>query len=105
MASICWTEKALDDLERIDQWREERLDLPPVAPALVALIDRYFAQVDLSLHRPGSPVQVQGETIGLLMLLLRLKRTDPYRLFYRPVRAENIAEVRRVRHPRQGPLP
>lgn len=104
MARIRWTEKALDDLERIDQWREERLDLPPVGPALVTLIDRYFTQVDLSLYLPGTPVQVQGELISLHMLLLRLKRTDPYRLFYRPIRQENLAEIRRIRHPRQGPL-
>lgn len=101
MASVRFLRKALADLERLDLWREEELELPPVGPALVILIDQYFAKVDLDEFRPGAPVEVAGEPTGLLLIHVRIKRSQPFKVFYRPVPGENLAEIRRVRHPRQ----
>jgi hypothetical protein len=56
----------LDDLDRLDQWRESDLSLPSISPAIVVLIEDYFARVDLSQMRPGSPVVVAGEPTDLL---------------------------------------
>lgn len=104
MASVEWRRKALDDLERLDRWREEDLDLPPVGAALIVLVDQFFAKVDLGTYRPGAPVEVQGEPADLLLVLLRVKRSEPYKLFYRALPDEDVVEVRRVRHPRQKSL-
>ena len=68
MAGVRWRRKALDDLDRLDQWRESDLSLPPISPAIVVLIEDYFASVDFSQMRPGSPVVVAGEPTDLLLL-------------------------------------
>ena len=56
MAGVRWRRKALDDLDRLDQWRESDLGLPPISPAIVVLIEDYLARVDFS--------QTSGVTSG-----------------------------------------
>lgn len=63
-----------------------------------------FTRVNLSEFRPGTPVEVEGEPTGLLLVHVRLKRSQPFQVFYRPLPADNVAEVRRVRHSRQWPI-
>ena len=94
----------MDDLDRLDQWRESDLGLPPISPAIVVLIEDYFARVDLSQTRPGSPVIVAGEPMDLLLLLIQVRRSEPYKVFFRVLETEGVAEIRRIRHPRQRPI-
>jgi len=104
MAEVRWRRKALDDLDRLDRWREEELGLSPISPAILALVEDYFFQVDLARTRPGTPVEMAGEPVDLLLLLVRVRRSEPYKIFFRVLRREGLAEIRRVRHPRQRPL-
>jgi len=104
MAGVRWRRKALDDLDGLDQWRESDLGLPPISPAIVVLIEDYFARVDFSQMRPGSPVVVAGEPIDLLLLFIRVRRSESYKVFFRVLETEGVAEIRRVRHPRQRPI-
>ena len=104
MAEVRWRQKALDDLDSLDRWREEELGLSPLSPAILALIEDYFSQVDLARVRPGTPVEIAGEPMDLLLLLVRVRRSEPYKVFFRVLRSDGIAEIRRVRHPRQRPL-
>jgi hypothetical protein len=104
MAEVRWRRKALDDLNRLDQWRESDLGLPPISPAIVVLIEDYFARVDFSQMRPGSPVVVAGEPLDLLLLFIQVKRSEPYKVFFRGLETESVAEIRHVRHPRQRPI-
>ena len=104
MATVRWRQKALDDLDRLDQWREHELGLPPISLALLALIEDYFSRIELTHFRPGSPVELVGEPSDLLLLLIRLKQSEPYKVFYRTLESEGIAEMRRIIHPRQRPI-
>ena len=54
MAGVRWRRKALDDLDGLDQWRESDLGLPPISPAIVMLIEDYFARVDFSQDASGA---------------------------------------------------
>ena len=69
MAGVRWRRKALDDLNGLDQWRASDVGLPPILPAIVVLIEDYFARVDFSQMRPGSPVVVAGEPTDLFYTL------------------------------------
>jgi len=104
MAEVRWRQKALDDLDSLDRWREEELGLSPVSPVILALIEDYFSRVDLAHVRPGTPVEIAGEPMDLLLLLVRVRRSEPYKVFFRVLRHDGIVEIRRVRHPRQRPL-
>lgn len=104
MATVKWRKKALDDLDRLDQWREDELGLPPIAPAILIMAEEYFNLVDLQSHLPGTPVVIGGERSEMRLLLLRVGRSEPYKVFFRILMTDNACEVRRVRHPRQRPL-
>jgi hypothetical protein len=104
MAAVRWRRKALDDLDSLDRWREEELSLSPISPAILALVEDYFSRLDLAHTRPGTPVELAGEPVDLLLLLVRVRRSEPYKVFFRVFRHDNMAEIRRVRHPRQRPL-
>lgn len=97
--------KAAKDLDRLDRWREEKLGLPPISDALVIRITEYFTAIDLRSYRPGMAVELRGESSGLFLVHLPLtKAAEPYKVFYQPRRQLNLAQVRRIRHPRQKPL-
>lgn len=61
MAKVRWRKKALDDLDRLDQWRESDLNLPPIGPAILVLVEEYFMKVDLQHILPGAPVALDQE--------------------------------------------
>ena len=105
MANVEWTMKALTDLDRIDAWREEDLDLPPISGVIMDLVKHKFAGFDLQRFRLGTPVTVRGEPRDLFLCLVNLKKSEPYKIFYRILGQTGIAQIRRVRHPRQKPLP
>lgn len=104
MAKARWRKKALDDLGRLDRWREEDLNLPPIGPAILMLVEEYFGKVDLQHVLPGVPVELDQEQLDIRLLLLPIGRSDPYKVFFRVLPESDVCEVRRVRHPRQKPL-
>lgn len=101
MARAKWRPEAFEDLVRLDAWRE-RIDLPPIAPALVSAIEDYFSRQDFSFYRPGSVVHLRGFETSVLRILIRVRKSEPYSVFYIP--GEDTAEILRIRHPRQKPL-
>lgn len=103
MADVEWTRKALSDLDRIDAWREEELDLPPISEVIMDLTRHKFARLDVQRFHVGTPVTVRGEPRDLLLCLVHLKKSEPYKVFYRA--EHGVVQIRRVRHPRQNALP
>jgi len=104
VARVRWRRKALDDLDRLDRWREHHLRIPPIGPAILILIGDYFSRVDLTQYLPGAPVFVDGPQADMRLLLLSVRCGEPYKIFYRPLPEDGVAEVLRIRHPRQKPL-
>ena len=39
VAEVRWLQKALDDLDSLNRWREEELGLSPISPVILALIE------------------------------------------------------------------
>jgi|GEM_PF-3643051 len=103
MASVEWTRKALSDLDRTDAWREEDLDLPPISAVIMDLVRHKFAGLDLERIQLGTPVTVRGEARDLFICLVHLKKSEPYKVFYRV--DHGVVQMRRVGHPRQRLLP
>jgi len=103
VAKVRWRKKALDDLDRLDQWREDDLNLPPIGPAILMLVDEYFGKMDLQHVLPGVPVDL-GEQTDIRLLLVPIGRSDPYKVFFRVLGEDGVCEIRRIRHPRQKPL-
>ena len=54
MAEVRWRKKAVDDLDRLDRWREEDLGLPPIGPAI--LRDRRDAPCEASQSAALDPM-------------------------------------------------
>lgn len=104
MAKVRWRKRALDDLDRLDQWREDDLNLPPIGPAILMFVEEYFRKVDLEHVLPGVPVDLGDEKLEIRLFLLPIGRSDPYKVFFRVLHEAGVCEIRRVRHPKQKPL-
>lgn len=106
MAEVRWTDKADRDVAMIDAMRIVDHDLPPIMEFIKELVRDKFADFDLEHFNPGKPVTIRGEPVDLYCCLVTPgKRGEPYKVFYRLLRTEQVVEIRRVRHPRQKPLP
>jgi len=96
--SLTWKQSALQSLLLLDEWRESN-GWQPIGALLVEVVEEYFAQQNLSLYIPGRPVRIKGMQVSLRMTLIALKRSEPYKVFYRI--HDGDIQVILIRHPRQ----
>lgn len=75
---------------------------PAIAEHLVEIIELYFYQQDVSVFVPGRGVSIKGMPVNMRMTLVRLGKSDPYKVFYRY--NQDVIEIFLLRHPYQKSL-
>lgn len=98
---IYWRKKAIQSLTELDNWRLS-LELPRIGEFLQQNIESYFKYQDFSIYIPGKTVFIKGSPIELRLVLFRIGKSDPYKVYYRLT--SRSVEIFLVKHPRQKPL-
>jgi len=98
---IIWKQSALQSLIKLDVWREEN-GWPAIAEHLVEILETYFHQQDVSVFLPGKGVSIKEMPVNMRMTLIRVGKSNPYKVFYRY--NQNAIEIFLIRHPHQRPL-
>jgi hypothetical protein len=99
---IFWRKSAVHSLLCLDHWRKE-IELPPIAVYLRNHINQHFLKHNFSVYLPGNAVFMEGYPVELRMLLISVGTSDPYKVFYRLSKHDDV-EIFLVRHPRQKSL-
>lgn len=94
--NILWRKSAINSLIELDRWRST-LELASISLILKGKIDLYFKQQNLEVYIPGRNVIVKGLPVELIMVLIPIGRSDPYKIYYRLI--DNDIEIILVRHP------
>lgn len=99
--NITWKQSAISSLIKLDEWREQN-EWPLIGSYLVEKIEAYFHKQDMAIYIPGRIVSVKGMPVNMRMMLISVRQSHPYKVFYRYDQDE--VEIFLIRHPYQNTL-